>query len=341
MNALVASLDLFRRHGGKVDAASALFPGARRPWLDLSTGISPWAYPHAVLPVAAFTRLPEPELVAQLESAAAAAFGVTSPGEVVAVPGTDLGLRLLEPVFLGRRVAVVRPGYSGHLLAWKRSPVTEVSADALEAAAETNDVIVLANPNNPDGRLIPPERLRAVAKALASRGGTLVIDEAYADVEPGASLCAEASDSLIIFRSFGKFFGLAGVRLGFVITSTTYAMSFRQFVGDWPVCGPAAVIGQAAYRDLDWQSQQRERLKQAGANLDALLLDAGLELIGGTHLYRLARCADAETLFRQFAARGILIRPFNEDPRLVRIGLPAGEEQWVRLRESFNKRACS
>jgi cobalamin biosynthetic protein CobC len=341
MNALAASLDLFRQHGGKVDAASALFPGARRPWLDLSTGISPWAYPHASLADTVYTRLPEPGLIAELEYAAAAAFGVKNPGQVVAVPGTDLGLRLLEPIFLGRRVAVVRPGYSGHLLAWKRSPVAEVSADSLEAAAGSNDVIVLANPNNPDGRLIAPDRLRAVAKALAPRDGALVIDEAYADVAPENSLCAEASDSLIVFRSFGKFFGLAGVRLGFVVTSTTHAMSFRQLIGDWPVCGPAAVIGQAAYRDLLWQSEQRERLKQAGVHLDALLLDAGLELIGGTPLYRLARCADSDTLFLQLAARGILIRPFHEDPRLVRIGLPAGEEQWVRLREAFKTRSYS
>lgn len=335
MKAPVASLDMFRLHGGKVEAASALFPSARRPWIDLSTGISPWAYPHATLPIAAFTRLPEADLVAQLESAAANAFGVKNPEQVVALPGTDLGLRLLEPIFPRRRIAVVRPGYSGHLLAWKRSSVAEVSADSLEAAAETNDVIVLANPNNPDGRLISTDRLRGVAKTLASRNCTLVVDEAYADVAPEHSLCAEAGDNLIIFRSFGKFFGLAGVRLGFVITSSTHTRSFRQLVGDWPICGPAAVSGQAAYRDLGWQSEQRERLKQAGARLDALLVDAGLELVGGTPLYRLARCADADSLFRQFAACGILIRPFNEDPRLVRIGLPADEEQWSRLREAL------
>ena len=341
MNALVASPDLFRQHGGKVDAARALFPDARLPWIDLSTGISPWPYPHASLPAAAFTRLPEPNLVAQLERAAADAFQVPNAGRVVAVPGTDLGLRLLEPIFQGRRVAVVRPGYSGHLLAWRRSPVAEVSADSLESAAESNDVIVLANPNNPDGRLIPPGRLRTVARALASRDGTLVVDEAYADVAPENSLCSEAGDNLIIFRSFGKFFGLAGVRLGFVITSTSYAMSFRQLVGDWPVCGPAAVIGQMAYRDFKWQSVQRERLKMASIRLDALLAEAKLELVGGTPLYRLVRCADADTLFRQFAARGILIRPFNDDPRLVRIGLPVDEEQWSRLREALKVRTQS
>jgi cobalamin biosynthetic protein CobC len=334
MNALAASFDIFCQHGGKIDAASALFPLAPRPWTDLSTGISPWAYPHAGLPLSAFTRLPEADRIAELEQAAAAAFGVEDPNQVVAVPGTDLALRLLEPIFYGRRVAVVRPGYSGHLLAWKRSPVTEVTSESLEGAADSNDVIVLANPNNPDGRILFPDRLRTIAKRLASRDGTLVIDEAYADVAPENSLCAAASDSTLVFRSFGKFFGLAGVRLGFVITSR-YALQFRQLIGDWPVCGPAAAIGIAAYRDTHWQSEQRQRLLHAGARLDALLLEADFKLIGGTPLYRLARCADADALFRHLAAHGILIRPFNEDPRLVRIGLPADEDQWTRLRAAL------
>jgi cobalamin biosynthetic protein CobC len=335
MNALVASLDLFRQHGGKVDAASALFPAARRPWIDLSTGISPWSYPHEPLPSAAFTRLPEADLVRELEGAAAAAFGVKNPDHVVAVPGSDLALRLLEPIFLKRRIAVVRPGYSGHLLAWKHSPVTEVSADSLEATAGSHDVIVLANPNNPDGRLIELAMLRAVAGKLSARDGSLVVDEAYADVAPEHSLCAVAGDNLIVFRSFGKFFGLAGVRLGFVVTSSTYANSFRQLVGDWPVCGPAAIIGRAAYHDVHWQVEQRKRLQDARASLDALLRSAGLEVVGGTPLYRLARCADADGLFRRFAAHGILVRPFSEDPRLIRIGLPADQEQLTRVRDAL------
>ncbi|MGD9599006.1 MAG: threonine-phosphate decarboxylase CobD [Steroidobacteraceae bacterium] len=332
MNALVASLDLFRQHGGKVDAASGLFPVAPRPWIDLSTGISPWSYPHDNLPPAAFTRLPESALVAELESAAADAFGVRDARQVVAVPGTDLALRLLEPVFPNRRVAVVRPGYSGHLLAWKQSAVVEIAAGELESAAKSKDLVVLANPNNPDGRVIAPDRLRDVAGRLAARNGTLIVDEAYADVSPEISLCAEVDDSLLILRSFGKFFGLAGVRLGFVVTSATRAAFFRQLVGDWPVCGPAAHVGIAAYRDERWQSEQRERLKNSGARLDALLDRSGFELMGGTSLYRLARCENADTLFRRCASRGILIRPFKEDPRLVRVGLPADENQWERLR---------
>ncbi|WP_066922463.1 threonine-phosphate decarboxylase CobD [Steroidobacter denitrificans] len=327
---VATSLDVFREHGGRIDAASALFPLAPRPWIDLSTGISPWAYPHADLAHSVFARLPEADHIAELEHAAATAFGVEDPSQVVAVPGTDLALRLLEPIFHERKVAVVRPGYSGHLLAWKHSSVTEATSESLEQAAGSNDVIILANPNNPDGRTICPDRLRAVAKRLAARGGMLVIDEAYADIVPENSLCTAASDGILVFRSFGKFFGLAGLRLGFVVTSR-HAMSFRQLIGDWPVCGPAVDIGIAAYRDSHWQSAQRQRLLHAGADLDALLLATGFELKGGTPLYRLVRCADADALFRRLAMRGILIRPLNEDSRLVRIGLPADDDQWTRL----------
>lgn len=339
MQAPGASLDLFRQHGGRVDAAGVLFPAAPRPWLDLSTGISPWAWPHGSLPVAALTRLPEPRDVRALEAAAAVCFDVADPEQVVAVPGTDLALRLLEPMFCGQRIAVVRPGYSGHRLAWRHSPVTELGADALEDAAQTHDVLVLANPNNPDGRLIAPGRLRALARTLAARGGVLVVDEAYADVEPGHSLCAEVDDGLIVFRSFGKFFGLAGVRLGFAVAPNPHAAGFRQLVGDWPVSGPAVAIGRAAYVDDAWQVEQRERLQKARARLDALLVESGLEVTGGTPLYRLARCADATALFLHLAARGILVRPFHDDPQLLRIGLPAEQDQWDRLREALNARS--
>ena len=341
MRAPGASIDFFSQHGGRIDAAGALFPAAPRPWLDLSTGISPWAWPYAPLPASVLARLPEPHEVRALEAAAAACFGVADPAQLIAIPGTDLGLRLLEPMFCGRRVAVVRPGYSGHRLAWRHSPVTELVVDALESAAQTHDVLVLANPNNPDGRLIAPERLHALAKAMAAREGVLVVDEAYVDVEPGNSLCADLGDGLIVFRSFGKFFGLSGVRLGFAVARNPHAASFRQLVGDWPVSGPAVMIGRAAYGDAAWQAAQRERLRDACTRLDALLLESGLSITGGTPLYRLARITDAAGLFRKLASRGILVRPFHDDAHLVRIGLPANRDQWGRLRAALNARSGS
>jgi cobalamin biosynthetic protein CobC len=338
MRTAATALDVFRLHGGNVEAARTLFPEVRSAWIDLSTGISPWVYPHERIEETAFTRLPDPEAIAELERAAAHSFGVADASCVIASPGSDLALRLLGPMYSGRRIGVVRPGYSGHLLAWGEMPVTAMSADDLEAAAQAHDVIVLANPNNPDGRVLPRERLLAVRSALAARTGMLIVDEAFADVLPEHSVCSSTCAGLIVFRSFGKFFGLAGLRLGFVVAAQPEQRRFRQALGDWPVCGPAVTIGTAAYRDLDWQMAQRARLRSAAERLDALLTRAGFTIAGGTTLFRLARCSDADAAFHHLVSHGILTRPFTSDPTLLRVGLPADETHWARLADALTGR---
>jgi cobalamin biosynthesis protein CobC len=383
VNAAATAFDIFRKHGGKIETARALFPHVRAPWIDLSTGISPWAYPFAPLSSEAFTRLPSPESIAELEAAAAESYGVRDPAHVVAVPGSDLALRVLGHVFAGRRVAVVRPGYSGHVLAWGRPDISLVSPDAIEGAAREHDVVVLANPNNPDGRVVERERLLGIATTLSARGGVLIVDEAFADVSPSHSLSADVRDEatrIVVFRSFGKFFGLAGVRLGFVMTACSEVRrAFRHAVGDWPVSGVAVEIGIAAYRDVMWQEEQRSRVLAAARRLDALLmagssdlapaapgadgaaaiavhapggsfcgeLAAGLavrvplEIAGGTALFRLARCSNGDALFRHLLSHGILTRPFSSDTRIVRFGLPGAESQWERLAHALHSRAIS
>lgn len=331
MSAAAASFEIFRTHGGKVETARALFPQARLPWIDLSTGISPWAYPREPLAAEAFTRLPDPESLVALEAAAARCFGVADPTCVVASPGSDLGLRLLGHLFANKKVAVVRPGYSGHVLTWAHVPITLIAAEDLEAAARDHEVILLANPNNPDGGLIERKRLLGIAATLAARSGTLIVDEAFADVMPERSLCDAGANGLVLFRSFGKFFGLAGLRLGFVIASAEETGRFRHALGDWPISGPAVAIGTAAYRDLTWQRMQRARLTAAAARLDALLGSASLTVVGGTVLFRLARCPNADAVFRHLAAHSILTRPFKSDDGLLRVGLPGEETHWERL----------
>jgi cobalamin biosynthetic protein CobC len=379
----VAAFDVFRLHGGKVQAARSLFPQVREPWIDLSTGISPWCYPHDAIAAEAFTRLPDPEALAELEAAAAHSFGVEDAAGVIATPGSDLALRVLGrvlgPTFSGR-VAVVRPGYSGHMLMWDGARVTSIRAKDLEAAAREHDVIVLANPNNPDGAVISRERLLAVAELLAERDGVLIVDEAFADVKDEHSLCGSLGGShagaVIVLRSFGKFFGLAGVRLGFVVTAcsggarafraqersnglershsgvgtsaavgqevrASHASVLRHAFGDWPVSGIAVALGTAAYRDLAWQASQRRRITSAAERLDALLTRAGLTIVGGTALYRLARSPNADALFKHLASRGILTRPFSSDPTLLRVGLPAYESDWQRFADALDSRAIS
>ncbi|MDB5686222.1 MAG: threonine-phosphate decarboxylase [Rhizorhabdus sp.] len=328
-----APIDAFRHHGGRIDRARALFPDAG-DWIDLSTGISPVAYSATIDP-ATLTALPDPAALADLESAARAAFGAHAGFDVVAVPGSDLALRLIGRLFEGRTAAVVRPGYGGHVAIWPQ--VKAVTADTIEQAAARDDVLLLANPNNPDGGAIGRNRLLSAAAALAQRSGWLVVDEAFADATPETSLAEIAGDNIILLRSFGKFYGLPGLRLGFVLAPAGVAAKIRDWLGDWPISGPAIAIATGAYRDYRWQAAQRRLLVSGAARLDALVRKAGLAVRGGTVLFRLVEAGDAEALFRHLAGHAILTRPFVDDPDVLRMGLPGDEEQWARLERALGE----
>lgn len=309
--------DPFRFHGGRLAAAAAHFDGAPTPWIDLSTGISPWPYPVPDFEPSVWSRLPEPEQLVRLETAAARAFGVTDPAEVVAVPGSDIAIRLLGTLFPDGHSAMLSPIYSGHRAAWPDA------AEITIAEAGNQDLLILANPNNPDGRIIAPDRLREVR-------GQLIVDEAFADTDPAVSLLPNRGDAIVL-RSFGKFFGLAGVRLGFVIADILVAQRLRALLGDWPVSAMAMAVGLAAYRDRQWQDNQRRRLRDAASRLNRLLENTGLDVVGGTLLFRLASHDKAREIFEYLGQSGILVRPFATDDRQLRFGLPANEEAWERL----------
>jgi cobalamin biosynthetic protein CobC len=323
-------LALFHAHGGRVAAARAMFGGDE--WIDLSTGIAPWAWPVADVPLG-WEQLPEPGAIVALEAAAAEAFGVADPARVVAVPGSDLAMRLLAPVIAARRPCVVRPGYAGHLAAWPDA--VAVAPDAVRGFASGSpaqehggvadaDMLVLASPANPDGRVTDPALLRMLVQRM-----TVVVDEAYADPAPG--LCPDADDRLVVLRSFGKFYGLPGVRLGFVIAGTDLAPRLRALLGDWPVSSAAIAIGTAAYRDQHWHRAQQARITETGGLLDEVLRDARLPVVGSAPLFRLVACDGATKLFEMLAHHAILTRPFADQPDRLRIGLPRGAAGLVRL----------
>jgi cobalamin biosynthetic protein CobC len=296
-------------HGGRLKAARALYPQVRGEWIDLSTGINPWGYPVSGLEVEDWARLPEPEDLAALERAAADYFGVDAAC-VVAVPGSDLAMRLLPGLLPDvRRMAIVGPTYGGHAAAWRARGFEAVDVP------EDADGVTVVRPNNPDGRVIAVDGLR----------GVVIVDEAFADLTSGVGCFAPGR---VVLRSFGKFFGLGGLRLGFVIADLTLAERLRGVIGAWPVSGPAVKIGTLAYRDGDWISATRERLRVAAGRLDEVIVGAGLEVVGGTSLFRLVRGDHAERLAR----RGILVRRF---PGAMRIGLPADDAALARLGEGL------
>jgi cobalamin biosynthesis protein CobC len=324
-------------HGGRLNQARTLFPNAPEPFLDLSTGINPLAYPLPQLAAECFTRLPEPEAEAALLTAAAAAYGAADPSLIAAAPGTQILIDLIPRLWPSAAVSVLGPTYAEHAQSWRKigALVTTISDPAaLEAVAQQRGaVIVLCNPNNPDGQRITPSRLLALANRLAAGEGLLLVDEAFADLEDDSLSLVRSlpHPAVIVLRSFGKTFGLAGVRLGFALATPDRAQQISQALGPWAVSGPAIAIGRAALGNRAWLETTRRRLDQETVMLDAMLTRAGFRVIGGTALFRLGECSHAATIFQRLGQAGILVRRFAEQPNWLRFGLPGPPEAWRRL----------
>lgn len=319
-------------HGGDLSQALRLFPEAPTPFIDLSTGINPYSYPLPPLPPELFARLPQPDTVDRLTVVAAEAYGAPSPGSIVAAPGTQSLLPLIAAFGRIGDAAILGPTYAEHARAAARvghRVIETPDIDKLRAA----DLAVVVNPNNPNGRVLSRADLLTMAEDLDRRGGLLVVDEAFMDVgPPDASLASDViRGNIIVLRSFGKFFGLAGLRLGFAIAAPETAERLRASLGPWAVSGPALEIGATALVDRVWITAMQDRLAQAAQRLDALLTGAGLHVVGGTALFRLAQHTSAHDLFEALGRAGILVRRFAERLEWLRFGLPGAEDQWDRL----------
>ncbi len=319
-------------HGGDLGAARRRFPHAPEPFIDLSTGINPHSFPVPHLPSEAFTRLPEPAALDRLATVAAETYGAPSAAHVVPAPGTQILLPLVAALVAPGRAAVLGPSYAEFVrtAGLAGHDVTEVAdLDDLRGA----DLAILANPNNPDGRRFGADALLDLADAQNRHAGVLVVDEAFMDgCAGGASLGAEVGRrNVVVLRSFGKFYGLAGVRLGFALAAPPLAARLSASLGPWAVSGPAIAIGEAALGDAPWADAMRARLDRDARRLDALLAGAGLEIIGGTPLFRLARTPNAQDLFHHLGRAGILARRFDRQPSWLRLGLPGDAAAWDRL----------
>ncbi len=319
-------------HGGDLSAARRLFPDAPEPFVDLSTGINPIPYQLPHLPADLFARLPDSAAVGALATIAAKAYGAPSAPHVVSAPGTQILLCIVAGLVRPGRAVVVAPTYAEHARAAELAghSVTEISD--IGAVGDAG-LVILTNPNNPDGRLFEKMALIDLAKDLRRRGGVLVVDEAFMDVgPPGASLATEVPrGNIVVLRSFGKFFGLAGLRLGFALTAPTMAAQLSATLGPWAISGPAIAVATKALADTAWIERTRRRLAKAAERLDAILTDAGLEIVGGTTLFRLAKTSAAKRLFDHLGRAGLLVRTFPENKTWLRFGLPPNTQDWKRL----------
>lgn len=318
------NLEDFLRHGGRLAAARRAFPDAPTPWLDLSTGINPRPWKGARATATSLTRLPDPDEIKALEAAAAAAFGV-SPDRVAAVPGAEAALRALPRLLGARSVAIAAPTYGGHAEAWRLAGAKVRCALPADLSTVASEAVVVVNPNNPDG---------ARRDDLEPGDRWLIVDESFVETAPELSVAARAGHRLIVLRSFGKFYGLAGVRLGFVIAEPGLAARVAAQFGDWPVSAEAIAAGTAAYADHAWRERTAARLAKDAARLDGLLAATGFEVLGGTSLFRLASTPDAARRFTALARRGVLTRPFSDQPTWLRFGLPKPKD-WPRLQSAL------
>ena len=318
-------------HGGALQVARRLAPDAPKPWIDLSTGINPHAYPLLDLEPEAWSRLPESGGLAKLEAAAAHRYGADAES-VVAGPGSQALIHALSRILPRGSVGALAPTYGGFAAAFAAAGAPLLEARRLEDMG-TLDVAIVVNPNNPDGRIVPRNDLLSLHERLARRGAaTLIVDEAFADFDPSESLAPALPErGALVLRSFGKTYGLAGLRLGFALASPEIVESLRAALGPWPVGGPAIAIGTRALANSHWLKATRAHLGKNMRRLDALLNQAGGRIIGGTRLFRLAAHEDARAVFERLIAAGILVRPFACERTWLRFGIPAGENVWERL----------
>lgn len=321
-------------HGGNLGAAARAYGRPAADWLDLSAGLNPHWYRAPALSDNAWHRLPEIDTA--LLHAACAFYGAP---HLLAVAGTQAAIQALPQLRAPSSVVVAAPSYAEHAHHWSRHGHTlrEVAYADLENAVDTCDVLVLCNPNNPTGATVPAATVLAWAGRLAARGGWLIVDEAFADTAPRISVAAHCAQAgLIVLRSLGKFFGLAGVRVGFVGAAPALLGQLADALGPWTVSGPAQQIARVALGDLAWHGAMRDRLARDGERLRVLLGAHGIASCG-TDLFQWWPEPAAVALHAHMAERGIWVRLFTSAAHGIRLGLPPDDAAWRRLARSLNE----
>ena len=319
------------QHGGDLSVASDRFGKPDAGWLDLSTGINPCSYPNTKASRHAFTQLPSSGALEGLLTAARTVYDFPPEAGLCAAPGTQAILQALPHIVGSVDVAVISPTYGEHSHVWRQAGFSVSEINSLDQVSGA-EVVVIVNPNNPDGRLTRPGRLEDLRASLAAKGGLLVVDEAFADVVLDISVASATSQKgLLVLKSFGKFFGLAGLRLGFAAGPEDLISALVARLGPWAVSGPSIEIGTRALADLPWIAATRVALTQSRVRLDRILSSHGFNMVGGTDLYRLVQCREAGTYFERLARAGILVRAFPDHPDWLRFGLPGNDCDFERL----------
>lgn len=322
-------------HGGRLLDAAARYGIPPQDWLDLSTGINPLGWPVPPVPAECWQRLPEAG-----DGLIAAASEYYGARHLLPLAGSQAALQALPFLRPTCRVGVLAPTYAEHPHAWERAghELRPLDSGAIDGAVDSLDVLVLPNPNNPTGERFSRERLEGWLDRLAGRGGWLVADEAFMDAAPESSLASLAgTPGLVVLRSLGKFFGLAGARVGFILAWPELLVQLEERLGPWTVAGPARWAAGRALADFPWQEKARSSLIAASARLAALLARHGLAPQGGTALFQWLPTPGAAAIQEHLALQGIWVRRFDS-PAALRFGLPGVEDEWRRLESALGSR---
>ncbi|OCX65980.1 threonine-phosphate decarboxylase [Thioclava sp. SK-1] len=319
-----------RDHGGNIDAAKALYGGD--DWIDLSTGINRVPYPLPNLPAHVWTMLPTEATKEALMQVARAAFGTTAHG--IATAGAQAAIQMVPRLRAPGHAKVLAPTYNEHGAALLQAGWQVDEVPSLTALAGA-DLAVVVNPNNPTGQFYTQAELTQIRAQV----GLLIVDESFADPDPAQTMIGQlqgGAGGLIVLRSFGKFWGLAGARLGFAFGDQDMVARLRDMAGPWPVSGAAIEIGKIALQDRAWRDHSVMRLSQESAAMDRMAQAAGWQLVGGTALFRTYDTGAAQASQEHLARAQIWSRIFPYSSRWLRLGLPGTQAEWKRLSHALD-----
>ncbi|NIZ13266.1 threonine-phosphate decarboxylase [Phaeobacter sp. HF9A] len=309
-----------RDHGGTLSAAIDVWCGGRADWIDVSHGSNPRHEESPPLSPDDWAALPDQCAQDALIEAARSFWNVPAEADILAAPGASALIARLPALRPAGRVRITLPTYNEHAAAFEH-----FGWDISDTGPSEAQVVV--HPNNPDGRLWRAQELTAPFR---------IIDESFCDICPEKSLIQEAATpGTVILKSFGKFWGLAGLRLGFAIGDPALIAGLRAAMGPWAVSGPALRIGTHALNNHDWATTTRQQLAAASARLDLLMQNAGAQVLGGTDLFRLYDVADAKAWQDRLARAHVWSRIFPYSSRFLRLGLPPAD-RWSQLEEALS-----
>ena len=314
-------------HGGRIQQVASLYPTITN-WLDLSTGINPQGWPVPALPDRVWQRLPEPD-----DGLEISAQNYYHSDSFLTIPGSQSAIQLLPALRSKSRVGIIAPTYAEHHYCWQKAghDVLLLNMSEVEQQLDQLDVLVVVNPNNPTGTLYWPSKLLEWHHQLKRRKGWLIVDEAFIDTTPDFSLLPSCPQPrLIVLRSLGKFFGLAGLRLGFVFAEPWLLKAMQENLGPWPIAAASRYIAREALSDTNWQHHMRHQLLSSGEQLRQLLTQYGLTTHGGCALFQWCQTQQARLWHDSLCEQGILTRLFRQ-PDSLRFGLPANEQDWLQL----------